>query len=75
MQGLPTISFSTRNMSLTPLDNVESDTEKSFNITHQKSHSLFSPLYAKAENAKCWVKEICWEPVELLRTLVIWLLV
>lgn len=31
--------------------------EQSFNITHQKSHNLFSPLCAKAENAKSPVKQ------------------
>lgn len=31
--------------------------EQSFNITHQKSHNLFSPLHAKVENAKSPVKQ------------------
>lgn len=44
-------------MSLTPLDSFESGTEQSFNITLQKLHSFFSPLYAKAKNAKCQVKQ------------------
>lgn len=43
-------------MSLTPLDSFQSGAEQSFNIIHPKSHSFFSQLYAKAENAKCQVK-------------------
>lgn len=31
--------------------------EQSFHITHQKSHHLFSPWYAKAENAESPVKQ------------------
>lgn len=43
-------------MSLTPLGSFQSGPEQSFNIAHLQSHSFFSPLYAKAENAKCEVK-------------------
>lgn len=67
------IVLSKMKMSLTPVDNRES--EQFFNhITHQKSHNPVH--YMQRLNTKCvacQVKES--EPMEILWTLVIWLLV